>query len=351
MTGLAGVIAGDTAISTVGKEGIGLTYCGYSIEDLAKHSNFESVAFLLLNGELPSSQELNLYREKLIQLRNMPEKLFSVLKNIPKTAHPMDVLRTGVSMLGTLEPETPETIERLVAIMPVILLSWYKNGIINQTAKTTADYFLFGLQGSIANPLFSKALDVSLILYAEHEFAASTFAARITASTLSDAYSCITSAIGTLRGPLHGGANEEAMKLIQLFKSEEEAEKGIQKMLLDKKLIMGFGHRVYTKGDPRSPIVKALAKELASTDAFKKLFSIAESIEKTIWEEKQIYPNLDFYTALVYHFMGIPTELFTPLFVLSRITGWLAHVKEQRSNNKLIRPLANYIGRGLRKIA
>jgi 2-methylcitrate synthase len=350
MTGLAGIIAGDTAISTVGKEGVGLTYRGYHIEDLVSQTNFESVAYLLLYNNLPAPEELKSYQEKLAKLRKLPEKLVSILQLIPKTANPMDVLRSGVSLLGVLEAETEETIDRLVAILPAILLSWYQNQEIKYINTSTASYFLWGLKDKAPEELFLKALDISLILYAEHEYNASTFAARVTASTRSDIYSCITTAIGTLRGSLHGGANEEALKLIQQFNDPSQVEAGIKKMLSEKKLMMGFGHRVYNNGDPRSPIVKDLARQLSEKTGKQSLFAIAEIIENTLWTEKKLYPNVDFYTALVYHYIGIPVDFFTPLFVISRITGWLAHVKEQRSNNKLIRPLANYTGPEVRKI-
>jgi 2-methylcitrate synthase len=341
MTGLKDVVAGDTAISTVGKEGVGLTYRGYTIEDLCAHKNFESVVYLLLYGELPTSNVLTRYTEKLASLRALPEKLLQALKIIPQNANPMDVLRTGISLLGTLESVDND---RLIAVMPAILLAWYKGGAVQNEGITTADYFLQGLLGKVPPSSFLKALDISLILYAEHEFNASTFAARITASTLSDVFSCVTTAIGTLRGPLHGGANEEAIRLILRFNTPQEAEQGIQKMLEQKVLIMGFGHRVYTKGDPRSPIIKQYAKQLCENSNYFLLYEVAEKIEAIMWKEKKLFPNLDFYSALVYHAMEIPTMLFTPLFVISRISGWLAHIQEQQSNNKLIRPLANYTG-------
>jgi 2-methylcitrate synthase len=353
--GLAGVIAGDTAISTVGKEGITLTYRGYEIGPLAASASFEEIAWLLIHGELPDAKKLKLFQEKLISLREIPETLKQVLERIPANCHPMDVLRTGCSMLGTLEPETEqyqqiEIAERLIATLPGILLYWYQ---FHQTGKristhtnelSTAGHFLNLLHQKTPNETWRRAVDVSLILYAEHEFNASTFAARITASTLSDFYSAIVSGIGTLRGSLHGGANEAAMELISKFKKPEEAEIALLNMLKNHEKIMGFGHRVYKISDPRSDIIKPWSEKLSHDAADGYLFAISNSIEKTMWQEKHLFPNLDFYSATTYHFCQIPNLMFTPLFVLSRVSGWSAHIIEQRRNNRLIRPDATYIG-------
>jgi 2-methylcitrate synthase len=354
--GLQGITVGDTAISTVGKEGVGLTYRGYDINDLATKSTFEEVAYLLTYGQLPTKEELNSYIDRLIKLRRIPNELKTTLENIPSSTHPMDVLRTGVSMLGTLECEsdkyTGEQIsDRLVACMPSILMYWYnfhKDGTKIETwnteERTIAGYFLHLLHGKKPDEDFRRCVDVSLILYAEHEFNASTFAARVTASTQSDFYSAIVSAIGTLRGPLHGGANEEAMRLIEQFKSRDQAEAAIRQMLAKKEKIMGFGHRVYTTCDPRSEIIESWSEKLSANAHDGHMHDVAERIEKVMWDEKKLFPNLDFYSANAYHFCGIPTPLFTPIFVMSRITGWCAHVLEQRANNRLIRPEAKYIG-------
>lgn len=352
--GLAGVVAGQSAIATVGK-GLGLNYRGYSIDDLAANASFEETAYLLIEGKLPSKKELNAFVDELITLRQLPSDLKLVLEHIPKSAHPMDVLRTGCSMLGTLEPETNfseqhHVAKRLLALFPAMLCYWYHFHLNHQRIETTsseastAGYFLHLLQGKTPTELHRQAVDVSLTLYAEHEFNASTFVARTTAATLSDFYSAITAAIGTLRGPLHGGANEAAMALIERFHSADEATQGLQTMLTNKDKIMGFGHRVYTVRDPRSDIIKTWAKRLSDDAGDKILYPVSEAIEKVMWDEKKLFPNLDFYSASAYHFCGIPTDMFTPIFVMSRITGWAAHIIEQRANNKLIRPDSEYIG-------
>lgn len=353
--GLAGVIAGQSAIATVGLAGKGLNYRGYSIDDLAAHASFEEVAYLLHYGHLPTQKELDKYTTKLIGLRTLPEALKTILKLIPKNTHPMDVLRTACSFLGNLEPETNfsqqyEIADRLLALFPGIMCYWYSYHFKNKEISGLSDeptiggHFLALLHGRKPEKIETDMMNVSLILYAEHEFNASTFAARVTAATLSDFYSAITSAIGTLRGPLHGGANEAAMELIERFKTPDEAETGLKKMLADKALIMGFGHRVYTTCDPRSDIIKQWSFRLGEDKGDLLLYHISERIEEIMWKEKKLFPNLDFYSASAYHYCGIPTSMFTPIFVMSRITGWSAHVFEQRANNKLIRPTSEYIG-------
>jgi 2-methylcitrate synthase len=353
--GLAGVIAGQSAIATVGQAGKGLNYRGYSIDELAENATFEEVAYLLIHGELPKQDELNDYVEKLVKLRSLPNEIKSLLKAIPKNAHPMDVLRTACSMLGTLEAEEDfkqqfDIADRLISVFPAILCFWYQFhqfGVeisTESSEQSIGGYFLSLLHQRTPSDLERDMMNVSLILYAEHEFNASTFAARVTAGTLSDFYSAITSAIGTLRGPLHGGANEAAMALIERFDSIENAESSLKHMLANKEKIMGFGHRVYTDSDPRSDIIKAWSKKLADSHEDNILYPVSECIERVMWDEKKLFPNLDFYSASAYHFCGIPTDMFTPIFVLSRTTGWAAHIIEQRNNNRLIRPTSEYIG-------
>lgn len=353
--GLAGVVAGQSAIATVGLAGKGLNYRGYSIEDLAEYASFEEVAYLLIYGVLPTQKQLNDYVKKLIGLRGIPTDLKTVLKLIPKNTHPMDVLRTACSFLGNLEPEKNfsyqyEIADRLLALFPGMMCYWYAYHFLKKEIseftdqETIGGHFLQLLHGKKPEVIEVEMMNVSLILYAEHEFNASTFAARVTAATLSDFYSAITSAIGTLRGPLHGGANEAAMELIEQFKTPDEAEKGLMELLKNKALIMGFGHRVYTTCDPRSDIIKKWSFKLGEEKNALNLYHISERIEEIMWRERKLFPNLDFYSASAYHYCDIPTSLFTPIFVMSRITGWSAHVFEQRANNKLIRPTSEYIG-------
>ncbi len=354
--GLRGIAAGQTAIATVGHEGAGLAYRGYDVSALAEHAGFEEVAYLLLRGELPTVAQLDDYRARLQSQRGLPAPLREVLERIPADTHPMDVLRTSCSMLGTLEPETDfsqqyDIADRLLAAFPSMLMYWYHFSRHGTRIDTESDMASVGghllqlLHGRAPSDLHQRCLDASLILYAEHEFNASTFAARVCAATLTDFHSAITAAIGALRGPLHGGANEAAMELIERFDSPEAALAGVHEMLARKQKIMGFGHAVYRECDPRNATIKAWSQRLSQADGDPRhLYAISEAIEQTLWREKKLFPNLDFYSASVYHFLGIPTELFTPLFVCSRITGWSAHVIEQRGNNRLIRPNADYIG-------
>jgi len=358
--GLAGVTAGQTALCTVGKEGAGLTYRGYDIYDLSDNASFEEVAFLLLYGHLPNRDELDGYIAKLKTLRGLPDAVKQVLEMIPASTHPMDVLRSGVSILGNVEAEgdfsnQSQVADRLLACIPSMLLYWHRYHVdgkridVETDDDTVSGHFLHMLHDQLPSEMHRKSLDTTLILYAEHEFNASTFTARVITGTLSDFHSAVSGAIGALRGALHGGANEAAMELIQKFSSPEEATEGALGMLERKEKIMGFGHRVYTTSDPRNSVNKKMAKVLSEEAGDTCMYVVAEAIEKVMWDEKKIFANADFFASLVYHFMGIPTYLFTPIFVCSRITGWSAHIMEQRSDNKLIRPAADYIGPALQK--
>jgi 2-methylcitrate synthase len=355
--GLAGVTAGKTAICTVGKADVGLTYRGYAIQDLAARAEFEEVAYLLLYGELPTSSQLAEYKARLAGKRGLPQGVKTALEVLPADTHPMDVMRTGASVLGTLEKETdPESqqhdvADRLLAIFPSILLYWYHYAHSGKRIEVETDdesvgaHFLHLLHGEQSGADFVKAMSTSLILYAEHEFNASTFTARVITATLSDFYSAVVGAIGALRGPLHGGANEQAMALISSFSDPDDAEAGLRQMLANKEKIMGFGHRVYKSEDPRNALIKAWSEHLAGGDDYRRnLYAISERLEQVMRDDKGMFPNADFYHATAYHFLGIPTELFTPIFVISRLTGWGAHIFEQRADNRLIRPGAEYIG-------
>ena len=353
--GLRGQIAGETALCTVGKTGSGLTYRGYDIAELAEKAKFEEVAFLLLRGYLPTRTELSDYISKIKSLRELPDALKEVLERIPASAHPMDVMRTGCSMLGNLETETDfaqqdDAIDRLLATLPSIICYWYRfshDGVRIDTAlddDSIGGHFLHMLHDEKPNDLFAQVMNVSLILYAEHEFNASTFTARVCASTLSDMHSCITAAIGSLRGPLHGGANEAAMDMIERWQSPDEAERELMGMLARKEKVMGFGHAIYSESDPRNVIIKQWAERLADQVGDTVLYPVSVRCEEVMWREKKLFCNADFFHASAYHFMDIPTALFTPIFVMSRVTGWAAHVKEQRANNRIIRPSAEYVG-------